>query len=178
MIQDDNSIPLLTEVIPMTPQVLPEQTLASPVAWQSQPGQFDQSGQFGQSGQYDQSGQSGQYQQPGPDYGAAPYPGAFHTDPSTASYQAPLPAAAPVLSFSAEHASHVEQEIRENVLQRLLAQADTVLQQHLQDQLAVVLDNLADILTQRVKDSLRQALAETVTQAVAEEMARYTSSKN
>ena len=117
MNHDDNSIPLLTEVIPMAP---PPQV---PVGHQ---------------------------------ISAAP------------------DAASPV----AEQYRQWQQEISENVLQHLLEQADSVLQQHLQDQMAVALDNISDILTQRVKESLRQALTETVTRAVAEEMARFASSKN
>lgn len=146
MNQDDNSIPLLTEVIPV----------ASPQAWPGQPAAANAGG---------------------PDYGAAAGPGAFHTQPSAASYQAPMAPPVPV-SPSAEQYRQWEQEIRENVLQSLLAQVDTVLQQQLQDQMAVALDNISDVVTQRVKESLRQALAETVTRAVAEEMARFTSSKN
>ncbi|MBP0599207.1 hypothetical protein J8I26_13890 [Herbaspirillum sp. LeCh32-8] len=162
MIQDDNSIPLLTEVIPVgPPQVLPPQAVPTPPAHLGQPGAN------------------------GPDYGAAAQPGAFHTAPSAASYQAPAatpaqfnPGQIPANATpAAEQYRQWEQEIRENVLQSLLTQADTVLQQHLQDQMAVVLDNLSDILTQRVKDSLHAALAETVTRAVAEEMARFSSLK-
>lgn len=155
MNHDDNSIPLLTEVIPaIAPPAVP--TLPS---HQSQAGA------------------------PGPDYSAATRPGAFHTQPSATSYQAPAaagpaPFAPPLQVSTPEQYRQWEQEIRENVLQSLLAQADTVLQQHLQDQMAVALDNLSDILTQRVKESLQKALAETVTRAVAEEMARFTSSKN
>ena len=139
MNHDDNSIPLLTEVIPMAPaQAVPAHA--------------------------------------GPDYGAAAQSSAFWQPPAPAGYQAqPLPE---VTSPSAEQYRQWEQEISENVLQNLLAQADSVLQQHLQDQMAVVLDNISDILTQRVKESLHQALAETVTRAVAEEMARFSSSKN
>lgn len=115
MNHDDNSIPLLTEVIPMAPPQVPVGHQASPA-------------------------------------------------PETA-------------SPAAEQYRQWQQEISENVLQNLLAQADSVLQQHLQDQMAVALDNISDILTQRVKESLRQALTETVTRAVAEEMARFSSSK-
>lgn len=170
MIQDDNSIPLLTEVIPVAPpQVLPPQVIPSPPAYFAQPGTN------------------------WPDYGTAAQPGAFHTAPDAASYQAPVPVpaqfnpvpeqfqttpSAPPVTPVAEQYQQWEHEIRENVLQSLLAQADTVLQQHLQDQMAVVLDNLSDILTQRIKDSLHAALAETVTRAVAEEMARFSSSKS
>ncbi|WP_050468068.1 hypothetical protein [Herbaspirillum chlorophenolicum] len=142
MNHDDNSIPLLTEVIPMAP----------PQAVPAHAGNT------------------------GPDYGAAAQSGAFWQPSAPAGYQVqPLPE---VASPSAEQYRQLEQEISENVLQNLLAQADSVLQQHLQDQMAVVLDNISDILTQRVKESLHQALAETVTRAVAEEMARFSSSKN
>ncbi|MBB5391826.1 MULTISPECIES: hypothetical protein [unclassified Herbaspirillum] len=134
MNHDDNSIPLLTEVIPLAPP------------------------------------------QAGHPASAAAQPGAFWQPSAPAAHQAqPAPEMA---SPSAEQYRQWEQEISENVLQNLLAQADSVLQQHLQDQMAVVLDNISDILTQRVKESLRQALAETVTRAVAEEMARFSSSKN
>lgn len=161
MNQDDNSIPLLTEVIPAAPpQVLPTQAVPIPPA------------HFGQS-------DAG-----GPDYGAPAQPGAFHTQPSAASYQAPAtpapalfaPAALP--TPAAEQYRQWQQEISENVLQSLLTQADNVLQQHLHDQMAIALDNFADILTQRIKESLHAALAETVTRAVAEEMARFSSSRN
>ncbi|MBV8623776.1 MAG: hypothetical protein JO174_09860 [Herbaspirillum sp.] len=136
MNHDDNSIPLLTEVIPAAP------VPASPAA---------------------------------ADYAAAAFPGAFHTPPSAASYQPPMNAVP--LAPAAEQYRLWEQEIRENVLQSLLEQADTVLQQHLQDQMALALDNLATIVTQRIKENLHEALAETVTRAVAEEMARFASSK-
>jgi len=49
--------------------------------------------------------------------------------------------------------------------------------QHLQDQMALALDHLSDIVMQRVREGLRDALAETVERAVAEEMARFSSSK-
>lgn len=136
MNHDDNSIPLLTEVIPAA------HTPASAAA---------------------------------ADYAAAAFPGAFHTPPSATSYQPPVSAVP--LAPAAEQYRLWEQEIRENVLQSLLEQADTVLQQHLQDQMALALDNLSTIVTQRIKENLREALAETVTRAVAEEMARFASSK-
>ncbi|WP_343653614.1 hypothetical protein [Herbaspirillum sp.] len=147
MNHDDNSIPLLTEVIPLAP--------ASPPA-------------------------SGAPH--APDYAAPPRPGAFHTQPAAASYQAPAaspPIVAPVpVTPVAEQYHQWEQEIRENVLQSLLERVDTVLHQHLQDQMALALDHLSDIVMQRVKEGLHDALAETVERAVAEEMARFTSSKN
>jgi hypothetical protein len=52
-----------------------------------------------------------------------------------------------------------------------------VLHQHLQDQMALALDHLSDIVMQRVREGLSDALAETVERAVAEEMARFSSSK-
>lgn len=141
MNQDDHSIPLLTEVIPLAPTA--------------------------------------------PDYAAPAQPGAFHPQPAAASYQAPA-AAAPILAAvptplpvtpAAEQYRQWEQEIRENVLQSLLERVDTVLHQHLQDQMALALDHLSDMVMQRVKEGLRDALAETVERAVAEEMARFASSK-
>ncbi|BEV14558.1 DUF4813 domain-containing protein [Herbaspirillum sp. DW155] len=140
MNHDDNSIPLLTEIIPLAPAA--------------------------------------------PDYTAPAQPGAFHTQPAAATYQAPataplmasMPAIAPVTP-AAEQYRQWEQEIRENVLQSLLERVDTVLHQHLQDQMALALDHLSDIVMQRVKEGLRDALTETVERAVAEEMARFTSSK-
>ncbi len=140
MNHDDNSIPLLTEVIPLAPA---------------------------------------------PDYAAPMQPGAFHAQPANTHYQAPA-AAAPVLTPmppvtpvtpAAEQYRQWEQEIRENVLQSLLERVDTVLHQHLQDQMALALDHLSDIVMQRVREGLRDALTETVERAVAEEMARFTSSK-
>lgn len=137
MNHDDNSIPLLTEVIPLAPA---------------------------------------------PDYAAPMQPGAFHTQPANTHYQAPA-AAAPVMTPmppvtpAAEQYRQWEQEIRENVLQSLLERVDTVLHQHLQDQMALALDHLSDIVMQRVREGLRDALTETVERAVAEEMARFTSSK-
>lgn len=140
MNHDDNSIPLLTEVIPLAPA---------------------------------------------PDYAAPMQPGAFHTQPANTHYQAPA-AAAPVMTPmspvtpvtpAAEQYRQWEQEIRENVLQSLLERVDTVLHQHLQDQMVLALDHLSDIVMQRVREGLRDALTETVERAVAEEMARFTSSK-
>ncbi|MCA1323244.1 hypothetical protein [Herbaspirillum sp. alder98] len=155
MNHDDNNIPLLTEIIPVAPQVLPQQSIPNPPTYVAQPDAF------------------------APDYGSAPQPGAFWQAPDATHYQQPAQGFAPEpFSPVAEQYRNWEQEIRENVLQNLLAQADTVVQQHLQDQLAVAMDNLVDILTQRIKESLHQSLAETVTRAVAEEMARFTSSKN
>ncbi len=141
MNHDDNSIPLLTEIIPLAP--------AAP---------------------------------PAPDYAAPMQTGAFHTQPANTHYQAPA-AAAPVMAPlppvtpAAEQYRQWEQEIRENVLQSLLERVDTVLHQHLQDQMALALDHLSDIVMQRVREGLRDALTETVERAVAEEMARFTSSK-
>jgi hypothetical protein len=48
-----------------------------------------------------------------------------------------------------------------------------VLHQHLQDQMALALDHLSDIVMQRVREGLRDALTETVERAVAEEMALH-----
>ncbi|EJN09539.1 hypothetical protein [Herbaspirillum sp. YR522] len=155
MNHDDHNIPLLTEIIPVAPQVLPQQSIPMPPAYVAQ-------------------ADAG-----APDYASAPQPGAFWQAPESANYQPPAQSFAPEpFSPVAEQYRNWEQEIRENVLQNLLAQADTVVQQHLRDQLALTMDNLGDILTQRIKEGLRQALAETVTRAVAEEMARFTSSKN
>ena len=155
MNHDDNNIPLLTEIIPVAPQVPPPQPVFVPPAYVPQPDAF------------------------APDYGSAHQPGAFWQAPESTNYQAPAQSFAPdPFSPVAEQYRNWEQEIRENVLQSLLAQADTVVQQHLKNQLAVAMDNLGEILAQRIKDSLHQALAETVTRAVAEEMARFTSSKN
>ncbi|EIJ46627.1 hypothetical protein GWL_08670 [Herbaspirillum sp. GW103] len=138
MNHDDNSIPLLTEIIPLAPAA--------------------------------------------PDYTAPAQPGAFHTQPAAASYQAPaaaapMMAAMPPVTPVAEQYRQWEQEIRENVLQSLLERVDTVLHQHLQDQMALALDHLSEIVMQRVREGLRDALTETVERAVAEEMARFTSSK-
>lgn len=155
MNHDDHNIPLLTEIIPVAPQVLPQQSIPMPPTYVAQPDAST------------------------PDYASAPQPGAFWQAPQSTHYQPPAQSFAPEPSSPvAEQYRHWEQEIRENVLQNLLTQADTVVQQHLHDQLALAMDNLGDILTQRIKESLRQALAETVTRAVAEEMARFTSSKN
>ncbi len=146
MNHDDNSIPLLTEVIPLAPPA------------------------------------AGHAPARTPDYAPPARPGTFHTSPAATSYQATSPSApfvAPLpVTPAAEQYRQWEQEIRENVLQSLLEQVDTVLQQQLQNQMALVLDNLSTALTQRIKDSLHEALAETVTRAVAEEMARFTSAKN
>jgi len=154
MRHDDNNIPLLTEIIPVVPQVLPPPSNPLPPTYVAHP-------------------------EIAPDYGSAPQPGAFWQAPESTHFQPPAASFAPEpVSPVAEQYRNWEQEIRENVLQNLLAQADTVVRQHLQDQMAVALDNLGDVLTQRIKESLHQALAETVTRAVAEEMARFTSSKN
>ena len=62
-------------------------------------------------------------------------------------------------------------------MQTVLGHIDSVLHEHLQDQLAIVLDNLADMLKVRVKASMEQALVASVAQAVAEEMAKFDNSK-
>lgn len=79
---------------------------------------------------------------------------------------------------SAEQLLQLRQEIEENLMQRLLGQVNDVMHQHLQDHLAVVLDNMADMLKSRVRTSLEQALAETVTRALTEEMAKFENAKN
>jgi len=86
-----------------------------------------------------------------------------------------VPAMAPVPN--AEQLQQLRQEIQDNVMQTLLGHVDSVLHQHLQDHLAVILDNMADILKTRVRASLEQALAQSVTQALAEEMAKFENSK-
>jgi len=68
----------------------------------------------------------------------------------------------------------IRQDVYENVMQTLLAQVDLVLHQHLQDHLAVVLDNMADMLKVRVRASLEET---TVKDAVAVEMMRFENSK-
>ncbi|MFL9925511.1 hypothetical protein PQR62_14625 [Herbaspirillum lusitanum] len=88
----------------------------------------------------------------------------------------PAPAPIPPQPDAAQ-LGQIQQDIRENVLQNLLTHVDGVLQQHFQDHMAVVLDNMADILTQRIKFSLQQALEESVSRAVAEEMAKFEFSK-
>jgi|GEM_PF-898804 len=153
---DDQGIPLLTEVIP------PTTSKATPPA----------------------SRTSGLQ----PDYGAAATPGAFWQAPATASYQAPMAPTIPAVAESpvpplpaGEQYRQWEQEIRENVLQSLLAHAETVLGEQLRAQLhqqvLTAVDATCEALVQRLQDSLRQSLAETVTRAVAEEMARFASSK-
>jgi len=72
----------------------------------------------------------------------------------------------------------IRQDVYENVMQDLLKQIDIVLHQHLQDHLAVILDNMADILKTRVRTSLEQALATTVEQAVVAEISKFEKSKN
>jgi hypothetical protein len=76
-----------------------------------------------------------------------------------------------------EQLRHIRQDIQEGVMQEMLKQVDNILHQHLQDHLAVVLDNMAEILKTHVRAGLEKALAESVTQALAEEMARFENSK-
>lgn len=85
---------------------------------------------------------------------------------------------APIGAASSEQLEHLRQEVFENVMQAVLREVDQVLHQHLQDQLAVVLDNMADILKTRVRASMEQALVATVEQALAEEMATIANAKN
>ncbi|MBB3211304.1 hypothetical protein FHW67_000539 [Herbaspirillum sp. Sphag1AN] len=84
---------------------------------------------------------------------------------------------APIAAPSSEQLEHLRQEVFENVMQAVLREVDQVLHQHLQDQLAVVLDNMADILKTRVRASMEQALVATVEQALAEEMAKIANAK-
>ncbi|MFJ9532977.1 hypothetical protein [Herbaspirillum sp. NPDC101396] len=164
----DNSIPLLTEVI--APPAAPESQASQALQWDDHQPQHNQHHQPNHQPDYQQHFQpepiqafQPQYQ---PTYDAAPLPVAIST---------PLPAVAP--EPSAEQLRQIRQDIQENVMQTLLGQVDSVLHQHLQDHLAVILDNMADILKTRVRASLEQALAETVTQALAEEMAKFENAK-
>lgn len=172
MNHDDNSIPLLTEVIP----VIPQRTQPAPHATPATSATAAAPATLVWHDEAEPSSAA-------PDYGTSSLPGAFYQPPGSASYQAPaVPAAIQPehpqpAAPSPEDWRQWEHDIRENVLHTLLTQADTVLQQHLQDQLAIALDNVADILTQRVKQSLEQALADTVSRAVAEEMAKFEFSK-
>jgi len=165
----DNSIPLLTEVI--APPAGAESHAPQALQWEdAQPQQQQHHQQPAYHPDYQQHFQpepaqafQPQYQ---PTYDAAPLPVAVST---------PLPAVAP--EPSAEQLRQLRQDIQENIMQTLLGQVDNVLHQHLQDHLAVILDNMADILKTRVRASLEQALAETVTQALAEEMAKFENAK-
>ena len=164
----DNSIPLLTEVI--APPASPESQAPQGLQWDDAQPQQQHHQQPVYHPDYQQHFQpepvqafQPQYQ---PTYDAAPLPVAVST---------PLPAVAP--EPSAEQLRQIRQDIQENVMQTLLGQVDNVLHQHLQDHLAVILDNMADILKTRVRASLEQALAETVTQALAEEMAKFENAK-
>jgi len=78
---------------------------------------------------------------------------------------------------SQQQLQQIRQDVYENVMQNMLQQIDSVLHQHLQDHLAVILDNMADILKTHVRASLEQALTTTVEQALAEEMSKFETSK-
>lgn len=161
----DNSIPLLTEVI--APPAAPENQAPQALQWEdTQPQQPHPQPDYQQHFQPEpiQAFQP-QYQ---PTYDAAPLPVSVST---------PLPPQPFAPEPSAEQLRQLRQDIQENVMQTLLGQIDNVLHQHLQDHLAVILDNMADILKTRVRASLEQALAETVTQALAEEMAKFENAK-
>ena len=80
-------------------------------------------------------------------------------------------------TVSTQELQQIRQDVFENVMQSLLKELDPLLHEHLQDQLAVVLDNLAEILKNRVRVSLEQALTLTVEQALAAEMAKFENSK-
>lgn len=85
---------------------------------------------------------------------------------------------APVNPPSSEQLQQIRQDVLENVMQAMLREVDHVLHQHLQDHLAVVLDNMADILKTRVRASMEQALVATVEQALEQEIAKTKNSKN
>lgn len=87
------------------------------------------------------------------------------------------PSVQPPLVLSAGQLLQLRQELEENLMQRLLGQVNDVLHQHLQDHLAVVLDNMADILKSRVRIGMEQALAETVTRALKDELAAFENAK-
>jgi predicted lipid-binding transport protein (Tim44 family) len=106
------------------------------------------------------------------------------TSPMPAVAAPPATSAAPIAAAisssgtaTAEQLRQIRQDIQEGVMQEMLKQVDNILHQHLQDHLAVVLDNIAEILKTRVRASLEKALAESVTQALAEEMARFENAK-
>ncbi|ASU39925.1 hypothetical protein hmeg3_17610 [Herbaspirillum sp. meg3] len=181
----DNSIPLLTEVIatPAAAETPPPAPASSPNAlyWEDAPGQPPiQTYDYSQpqppiqlQPDYHQHYQPEQQQyQPSQQ---PVYQPTFDAPPLPVPVSPPLPATAPIPTT--EQLQQLRQEIQDNIMQKMLGQVDNVLHQHLQDHLAVILDNMADILKTRVRASLEQALAESVTQALAEEMAKFENAK-
>ncbi|WP_050463118.1 hypothetical protein [Herbaspirillum autotrophicum] len=210
----DNGIPLLTEIIPVTPTPpsAGSQHPQQPAAFAPEPPGFNQN-DIDQSGSdqrdfhhanannanFDQqnSSQPGFHQpnfnQPGFNQHFAPnftpsFNPAFSPDfnlnlpPDLAPQSSYAPPAyahteQPAPSLQPQQLEQMRLEIQESVMQTVLGHIDSVLHEHLQDQLAIVLDNLADMLKVRVKASMEQALVASVAQAVAEEMAKFDNSK-
>lgn len=176
----DNSIPLLTEVI-ATPAVPETQETPAPntLYWEDTSMQLHQPHSDGRqhAPDYHQHYQSDPqaFQQPHQPQYQPLYQPTYDASPVPVQVSPPLPAVAPVPTE--EQLRHIRQEIQDNIMQKMLGQVDNVLHQHLQDHLAVILDNMADILKTRVRASLEQALAESVTQALAEEMAKFENAK-
>lgn len=71
----------------------------------------------------------------------------------------------------------IMQGVRDGVLHDLLRQVDLLLEGHIRDSLADVLQTAVDGLTRELRQGLEQALAHVVTEAVTAELNNYLSLK-
>ena len=71
----------------------------------------------------------------------------------------------------------IMQGVRDGVLHDLLRQVDLLLEGHIRDSLADVLQTAVDGLTRELRQGLEQALARVVTEAVTAELDNYLSLK-
>lgn len=167
----DNGIPLLTEIIPVTPAPTPPSNGSpnppEPAAFTPLDHSFNQHFASNLPPSITPHFKLDFNLNLAPDIA----PPAAHAAPAYGYHELPAPQLQP------QQLAQIRQEIQDSVTQTVLGHVDSVLHEHLQDQLAVVLDNLADILKVRVKASMEQALAASVAQAVAEEMAKFENSK-
>jgi hypothetical protein len=68
--------------------------------------------------------------------------------------------------------SRLEQQISERVLQQMLGRIDLVLEQHVRDSLADVLQTAVEGLATEIRQGLRETLQDVISRAVSQEIAR------
>ncbi len=68
--------------------------------------------------------------------------------------------------------SRLERQISERVLQQMLGNIDFVLEQHVRDSLADVLQTAVERLAGEIREGLQQSLEEVISRAVSQEIAK------
>ncbi|MDB5764510.1 MAG: hypothetical protein JWQ21_3505 [Herminiimonas sp.] len=76
-----------------------------------------------------------------------------------------------------EEWNRMERKIRERILRQLMGRIDTVLEQHVRDSLADVLQTSVERLAAEIKDGLHHTMEEMIARTVSQEITRLQTTK-